>query len=78
MNFTGGQYFDSQDVKILTQDFGNISSLADLSAILPAGSDIHPINYFTNRGYTADVNIRAAAYDWRLGAGKNDYVKTKK
>ena len=65
-------------MKILTEDFGNISSLADLNAIF--GSVVHPINYFTNRGYTADVNIRAAAYDWRLGAGKkiNYYAKKKK
>ena len=73
LNFTGGQYFDSQDVKVLTQQFGNISSLADLSDIFPAGSDANPIEYFTDRGYTVDVNIRAAAYDWRLGAGKNCY-----
>ena len=62
-------------MKILTQNFGNISSLADLSAIFSTSSDVLPIDYFTNRGYTADVTIRAAAYDWRLGAGKNYYAK---
>ena len=65
-------------MNILTQDFGNISSFADLSDIFPVGSDVYNIDYFTNRGYTANVNIRAAAYDWRLGAGKNFYTNNYK
>lgn len=55
---------------VLTQDFGNLSSFVDLSDVFPAGSDANPMYYFANRGYTADVNIRAAPYDWRLGASK--------
>ena len=66
MNYTddSDQYLDALDVSITTGNFGNISSLANFS-------DINGglINYFVDRGYTVDVNLRAAPYDWRLGAG---------
>ena len=61
---------DPQDVNILTQDFGKLSSFVDLSDVFLIDSDPIPMDYFIDRGYTADVNIRAAPYDWRLGAGR--------
>lgn len=29
------------------------------------------LEYFVDRGYTKDVNVRAATYDWRLSPGNN-------
>ena len=71
LSATDGQYRDAKDVKVLTQDFGNMSSLDDMSDIIPhdAKDDINLYDYFKNRGYIADVNIRAAPYDWRFGPG---------
>ena len=54
-----------------TTDFGKLSSSADLSLLLPefTENDANFVEYFVERGYTIDVNIRAAPYDWRLGGG---------
>ena len=50
-------------------NFGKLDSLADFSDILPDSTDQDINEYFLDRGYTKDVSIRAASYDWRLGAG---------
>ena len=58
------QYSDAPNVSVTTGNFGNFSSLANLGGI---NSGL--INYFVDRGYTVDVNLRVAPHDWRLGAG---------
>ena len=54
---------------ISTENFGSISSIADFSDIIDTDPTNGMIDYFVDRGYTVDVNIRAAPYDWRLAAG---------
>ena len=55
---------------ISTENFGSILSVADFSAIFEIDDPTTAmVEYFVNRGYTVDVNLRAAPYDWRLGAG---------
>ena len=61
-------------MQVLTPDFGSVTSLANFSDIVPSNDDPDIVQYFLQRGYTSDVNIRAAPYDWRLGAGElNNY-----
>ena len=58
---------------ISTSDFGKLSSLVDLSDIIDQHASTNASNildYFVDRGYVIDKSIRAAPYDWRLGAGK--------
>ena len=73
LNYTDdGQVLDAQDVTVTTGEFGSLSSLADLSdfiADFPPSDNPSILEYFTTRGYILDQNIRAASYDWRLGAG---------
>ena len=69
LNYTeDNQYLDANDVTISTENFGSILSVADFSDIIddPTTS---LVEYFVDRGYTVDVNLRAAPYDWRLAAG---------
>ena len=56
---------------ISTSDFGKLSSLVDLTdIILPVAiNDSNAVDYLVERGYVIDKSIRAAPYDWRLGAG---------
>ena len=61
------QYVDAPNVSVTTGNFGNLSSLANLGGIF---NNSGLINYFVDRGYTVDVNLQAAPYDWRLGAGR--------
>lgn len=70
LHYTDGRYSDTQDVTITTADFGSISSLVDFRDIFPTMDDSDIVNYFLQRGYTEDVDIRAAPYDWRLGSGR--------
>ena len=66
----GGRYLDTEGVTVKTSNFGSLSSLVDLSFLYPDSNEtINFVDYFVERGYTADVNIRAAPYDWRLGGG---------
>ena len=49
-----------------------MSSLVNFDeSFLPAAEDPDIVEYFVQRGYKADVNIRAAPYDWRLAAGEH-------
>ena len=74
MNYTiDGKYLDAQDVTVSTANFGSLSSVVDLSQLSPTSDsddDETIVQYFVDRGYTVDKNLRAAPYDWRLGAGK--------
>ena len=60
-------------------NFGKISSLVDIADLLPG-----PINasnlgeYLVQHGYVVDKSIRAAPYDWRLGAGTFKFGDTNK
>ena len=75
LNYSDSHYFDAEDVTISTSDFGSLSSSAQLDLILPPSNDTEVINfteYFIERGYVADKNIRAAPYDWRLGGSKSE------
>ena len=69
MNNKNNHFFDAEDVTISTENFGSISSIADFSDIIDTDPTNSMIDYFVDRGYTVDVNIRAAPYDWRLAAG---------
>ena len=61
-------------MRAFTSNFGSLDSLIDLSEILPDTTE-QDIKYLVERGYTLDVNVKAAPYDWRLGAGEvNAYV----
>ena len=53
LSTTDGQYRDAKDLRVLTQEFGNISSLVDISDILPPDikENINLYDYFKNRGY---------------------------
>ena len=58
---------------VSTANFGSLSSVVDLSQLSPTSDsddDETIVQYFVDRGYTVDKNLRAAPYDWRLGAGK--------
>ena len=70
LNNTDNQYLDANDVTVSTENFGSILSIADFSDIFPDDPTNGLIEYFVERGYTVDVNLRAAPYDWKLGAGK--------
>lgn len=71
MNYSDNQYFDAPDVTVSTENFGSVLSFANFSELFVSSGDPNTlmINYFIERGYTMDVNLRAAPYDWRLGAG---------
>ena len=70
LNYTDGRYSDSQDVTVTTADFGRLSSLVDFKDISPTMDDTNIEEYFLQRGYTENVDILAAPYDWRLGSGR--------
>ena len=66
-------YSDAPDVTVTTASFGSTSSVEflDSDATLPYMNDF--VEYFVQRGYTRDVNIRAAPYDWRLAGGETGF-----
>ena len=74
LDYRNGHYADATNVTISTAEFGNVLSLVDLSELFPpellqntSESDLG--EYLVERGYVVNRNIRAASYDWRLGAG---------
>ena len=60
-------YADVEDVTVTAIDFDRIAGLEYYSSSF--------LGYFLDRGYTADVDIRVASYDWRLAPG--NYLATK-
>ena len=68
LNDTNG-YSDTPGVTVTAADFGNTSSVEYLDLTNSIPYFVFFVDYFVQRGYTRDVNIRAAPYDWRLGAG---------
>jgi hypothetical protein len=68
LNYTNGRYLDAQDVTVSTDNFGSISSLADLNPFIPVSNETNFIEYLVQRGYRIGGNLRAAPYDWRLGS----------
>ena len=73
LNYTDGRYSDAQDVTISTANFGSLSSLADLTPFVPISNETNFIEYLVQRGYIIDENLRAAPFDWRLGASMQLY-----
>ena len=70
LTYVGGRYLDAEGVTISTMDFGKISSLVDIADLLPGPTNASDVGeYLIQRGYVIDKSIRAAPYDWRLGAG---------
>ena len=69
LNYSNGRYFESQDATVSTAKFGSVSSLVQETDFDANSTNPNILDYFYDRGYIADVNIRAAPYDWRLGAG---------
>ena len=57
-------------MRVFTPNFGSLDSLADFSDLFPDTTEEDTTRYLVERGYTLDVNVRAAPYDWRLGAGE--------
>ena len=72
LNYNNGSYEDPPNVRVFASNFGSLDSLIDFSDLLPDTTEVHvdTNRYFVERGYTLDVNVRAAPYDWRLGAGE--------
>ena len=68
LNYKDG-YSDAKDVHITAAEFGNTSSveILDLKGIFPYFYAF--VKFFEERGYTKNVNIKAAPYDWRLAVG---------
>ncbi len=64
------RYSNPKGVKVTAAEFGSTSSVEylDLMKQFPYFNVF--VDYFAERGYTRDLNIRAAPYDWRLSPGK--------
>ena len=58
-------YTDVEDVTVTAIDFDRIAGLKYYSSGF--------LQYFLDRGYTADVDIRIASYDWRLAPGNINF-----
>ena len=74
MNNSNGDYADAPEVSVTAGEFGSVNSFLNFSEFFPPTDDPDLVQYFIQRGYTADVNIRAAPYDWRLGASKINII----
>ena len=73
LSYNNGSYEDPPNVRVFSPNFGSLDSLVDFSDFFPDDQDI--TGYFLERGYIRDVNLRAASYDWRLGASEEmDFV----
>lgn len=74
LNYTDNYYSDAKDVTVSAENFGSIHSIANFSEIFGLSDDPNSrmIDYFVDRGYTVDKNLRAAPYDWRLAAGMSN------
>ena len=70
LGYNNGSYEDPPNVRVFTPNFGSLDSLVDLSDFFPDTTDEDITKYFVERGYILDVNVKAASYDWRLGAGE--------
>ena len=68
LNDTDG-YSDTPGVTVTAADFGNTSSVEYLDPTNSTPYFFFFVDYFVQHGYTRNKNIRAAPYDWRLGAG---------
>ena len=64
-------YSDPPGVTVTVPDFGSISSIEFLG---PYPFYYPLVEYLVQRGYTRDVNIRAAPYDWRLNPGMLNFM----
>ena len=62
-------YSDPPGVRVTVPDFGSISSIEFVG---PYPFYYPLVEYLVQRGYTRDVNIRAAPYDWRLNPGMSN------
>ena len=58
-------YADAEGITITAVDFSDIAGLEFYSTGF--------LQYFVDRGYTANVDIQVASYDWRLAPGKNTF-----
>lgn len=67
---SSGGYRDAEDVTLAAANFGSTSSVETLDLENTDRYFYQFVDYFAQRGYTRDVNIRAAPYDNRLGASK--------
>ena len=54
---------------VTAANFGSTSSVEVLDVRKKEPYFYSFVQYFVDRGYTRDVNIRAAPYDWRLATG---------
>ena len=54
-------YSDVPGITVTPANFGSVSAVEFYAAGF--------IEYFLERGYTRDVDIRTAPYDWRLAPG---------
>ena len=61
MNYSAN-YADVEEVTVTAIDFGRI---VGLQGFFPGF-----FRYFVDLGYTEDVDIQIASYDWRLAPGK--------
>ena len=62
-----GGYSDAPGVTVTAPGFGSTSSVEFIGSDMPYMNEL--VDYFVQRGYVRNVNIRAAPYDWRLAAG---------
>ena len=63
------EYSDAMDVIITVANFANTSSVEFLDLGTSEPQFFGLVEYFVQRGYSRDVNIRAAPYDYRLSTG---------
>ena len=70
LNYSSTGYRDAEGVTVTAANFGNTSSVETLDLEDSDQYFFQFVDYFAQRGYTRDVNIRAAPYDYRLGASK--------
>ena len=61
-------------MNVTAPNFGSTSSVETLDLNDTDLYFFEFVEYFAQRGYTRDVNIRAAPYDYRLGSSKLKFV----
>ena len=69
LNYSNG-YSDVEGVTVTTANFGSTSSVEYLDVYKRNSYFFDFVDYFVRLGYTRDLSIRAAPYDYRLAAGK--------
>ena len=70
LNYSTDGYRDAEGVNVTAANFGSTSSVETLDLEDTDRYFFQFVDYFAQRGYTRDVNIRAAPFDNRLGASK--------